>query len=481
LLPFRLALLYFGISRQITMFTGISGKSFQISEHAEKLGLQETVGEDLRHLLFGWVGFSKKNKKFINKFIRFWNDINLFFYFCLGIIASVLFHLNVGRTDSVWETDIKPLWMIISQKEFFIKMVSYSSDFPVFGDKLTSLWDLLKKYISVTVPPLINTLKWGAFFLPTFIFALLYWFDRKKSKVLLIVDDLDRLDSYEILDIIESLKLLLEDRRFSDLIQVVIICERISLKRAFRRKYEGIYYTQVDAENETLKYSHDGLSLEQLIEENIQKLFISHIYLPPLGEDERKTVLEHFLKDDDDDENEKIQHGLELNPNSSNRNISNRSKERKKIIPQFDFNSIFKDNAKPKEAPSQVALDEMLYANDVSENSEPSNVDRFNEKKRSSNNSLNYSDRPNNPLDDNDRKALREGFEKLSDWVTLGPRAIQSYIFRYQLARELLLTAREEKYINASKLARNLALKLSGKPLETDLDENMKAVLSEVA
>ena len=82
-------------------------------------------------------------------------------------------------------------------------------------------------------------------------------------------------------------------------------------------------------------------------------------------------------------------------------------------------------------------------------------------------------------LDDKERKALLDARSELSNWVRLGPRAIQSYIFRYQLARELL-KARNE-FVDSSQLARNLARKLSGEPLETGISKNMEAVLNEVA
>ena len=476
LFPLRLVPLLLGISLNVSRFTGVSGKSFQIPEHAEKLGLQETVGEDLRHLLFGWVGFGVKNQKFIDKFIRFWKPWNFFLYFALGLFIAFLFGRNIIASQTFWQNDILPLWMSFSQGDFFKEIVSGIKNMPVFGPKIDSSIGGLSKLIGVTVPPFISKLLvWSSWVIFPFLPLPLILLDREKSKVLLIVDDLDRLDSDEILNIIESLKLLLEERCFSDLIQVAIICERRSLERAFRKKYEGIYVEHLVFEDRVSNKFYDGLSVEQLVEENIQKLFVSHIYLPPLGEDEQEAVMKHFL------------------------GYGKNTKDEEKL-PKVDGN--IHDSDTIREDTSAVAgNDTLTNTGFTSDDNDKRNENLFLKKSRKKVTSttvdiLSKIESKKNkvftkfgwkkielPFDEtlteDERKALLDAHNELSGWVRIGPRAIQSYIFRYQLARELLKARKE--FVDSSQLARNLAKKLSGKPLEDGLSKNIEAVLSEIA
>lgn len=474
LFPLRIVPLILGISFNVSRFTGVSGKSFQIPEHAEKLGLQETIGEDLRHLLFGWVGFGVKNQKFIDRFIRFWKPWNFVLYFTLGLFIAFLFGRNVMASQTFWQNDILPLWTSFSQGDFFKEIVASIKNIPVIGPKLNSLIGELSKLISVNVPPFISSLLvWGSWFIFPLLPLPLILLDREKSKVLLIVDDLDRLNSGEILDIIESLKLLLEERYFSDLIQIAIICERRSLERAFWKKYEGMYLEEGKAENITLRGFHDGLSLEQLVEENIQKLFVSHIYLPPLGSEEQDKIMKYFLGYEENI-SEKPPKGVDypasFNTTRTDRPIADNSGILSNAGFAADDNSERNANSflrKPREKEVSTTMD-ILSKLDSKKNKV---FAKFGWKKIE----LPF----NETLTEDEREALLNAHNELSGWVRLGPRAIQSYIFRYQLARELLKARKE--FVDSAQLARNLAKKLSGKPLEDDLSENTKAVLNEIA
>ena len=95
---------------------------------------------------------------------------------------------------------------------------------------------------------------------------------RDKKRLLLVVDDLDRMPSGEMLEIVESLKLFLESRAMRETVQLFLICEEEALRRALADKYGGT---------------------TRALEENLQKLFIAHLRLPQLSSSEQEEVLTH--------------------------------------------------------------------------------------------------------------------------------------------------------------------------------------------
>ena len=56
------------------------------------------------------------------------------------------------------------------------------------------------------------------------------------SKALLIVDDLDRCDPSQMVEIIESIKLLLEDEQIHDRVQVVMLLQEENIRSAILGK-----------------------------------------------------------------------------------------------------------------------------------------------------------------------------------------------------------------------------------------------------
>jgi hypothetical protein len=110
--------------------------------------------------------------------------------------------------------------------------------------------------------------------------------------VLLIVDDLDRCEPAHMSTVIESLKLLVEDHTLQGRVQVVALVEEETLRWAIECRFKGRVADLPETER--------AQELERLIAEHLQKLFIGHMRLPPLGHDELEEVLDKYLGGHDD-------------------------------------------------------------------------------------------------------------------------------------------------------------------------------------
>ena len=473
----RLGMSLLGTWRNLSMLTGLSKKSFRIAEHQEKLGLQEVIGEDLRGLLIGWVGFGRNSKRVKGNIIKFWKKSYLLIYIILVAALSISIH------SSIWATN--------SQLSQLIEFIGTFPSNTLYGDE----FEALLKVIQPTLEKLLSGFIVSDFiriFFPGFIFIIflspllcLTRIGLKKSKVLLIVDDLDRLPSNEILEIIESLKLLLEGE-INELIQVVVICEERFLEKAFCEKYDGPY----DIENLNER--------KNLIEENIQKLFISYLRLPPISIDEQKEFISNLINYEplnnlDDSGNESSGSSLprsseandpihlEYDGNMKSKNLGGTLSEWLISFLRVLRNSVFRYKlAGPFLKMDNKADDESFFPSSTNsrDKSKPlGNPDTRENESSSQSFEANVSE----DLEYDEKVALHDSLDKLSEWVTLGPRALQSFVFRYKLARQLL-KARGRKNIDASELAQLLAMRLSGQlSSEAVIDEDIKNVLEEVA
>ncbi len=104
-----------------------------------------------------------------------------------------------------------------------------------------------------------------------------------KKDIVLFVDDLDRCDEQNILKLIDSLRIIAENKAISDkLIIIAAIDERI-LKKVIRNKYQTI--------------ENDEKMLDILQQEYIEKLFIFAIKLPKLSEKQKIEVLNNFISE----------------------------------------------------------------------------------------------------------------------------------------------------------------------------------------
>lgn len=113
---------------------------------------------------------------------------------------------------------------------------------------------------------------------------LKFWFRKDPNrKVLLFVDDIDRCSEDRIIQIVDSLRVMLEDEEiYAHLIVVAAIDERI-LRRAIRTKYKQLVVGDDQTKHE---------KLNELTEEYMDKLFITGIRLGELTPGEKHKIFE---------------------------------------------------------------------------------------------------------------------------------------------------------------------------------------------
>lgn len=116
-----------------------------------------------------------------------------------------------------------------------------------------------------------------------------------KQKVLLLVDDIDRCEESKIMQIIDSLRVMLEDKLIYERVIVIAAIDEEVLKRAIRWKYSASLDSSfVNEKIDKVEYQKiidkRNAVLEDLVKEYMDKLFVSGIKLGVLSEEEVKEM-----------------------------------------------------------------------------------------------------------------------------------------------------------------------------------------------
>jgi hypothetical protein len=228
----------------------------QVADHSQKLGLQATIGDDLKALLMGWLPkFEWIPSPFLqaNSWKSTIAKISWLGVFCyLGLATWIFFLLapeEIGKTH-----------------------------LPLIGKVDTS--------IPIWLIPIIQRI-WLVF---AFIFpAAALLLARGPSRILLVVDDLDRCPPEQILEIIESIMLLLDDYEIQRRLQVAILVEEAAVHHAIVEKYRYLWYDSANSRSNEIR--------ARVIQENIEKLFLVHLRLEPLNTAEIVEVAERYTRD----------------------------------------------------------------------------------------------------------------------------------------------------------------------------------------
>jgi hypothetical protein len=146
------------------------------------------------------------------------------------------------------------------------------------------------------------------------------WIPRKKlvldKKIMLFVDDLDRCRDERLIQIIDSMRVMLEDKVICRRVVALIAVDERILTRAIRFKYQNI----IEEDDEK---KGDGLTVDKLTREYLDKLFLLGIKLNPLRDTEKNEILANIAKGriapSDERSNETGGKLTELQPTSENR------------------------------------------------------------------------------------------------------------------------------------------------------------------
>jgi hypothetical protein len=314
----------------------LSHRFLSTARHAEKLGLQATIGKDLAALLKGWMPKDSLGNRFA---------VLLYFIIVLGVGWSA------------W------LWF----------------EFP-------NSTSVASPCVRIAAVGLIIVLGFAAF-----CWAMKAWGGPKR--ILLVVDDLDRCPQEQLLSVVESIKLLVEDREVSRRMQVVMLIEEDILNRAILKKYEVLR----DASKGPQRSKK--FTAENILRENCEKLFSAHLRLPPLSREEVRDILFSFAA---------------ANAEQSAK-LRNEAKARERVHQYVPPAPVMPASASPI-APEIAPVAQ-------SRNPDASAI------------------RETYILSALERRALWTAIETIGlphDEYTWGPRSIRGVIFRYQLARLIL-------------------------------------------
>lgn len=243
-----------------------------------------------------------------------------------------------------------------------------------------------------------------------------------EKKILLVVDDVDRCSEEKIIEIIDSLRVILEDDKIHNKISVLISADERILKRAIKHKYLKLFGNDLN----TGQYKDDSFNINDVMREYMDKLFLCGIRLGDLTNVEKTEIVYAFTN---------------------------------KMIIEDDKvgNEFFNQNR------GVDTIEENIGGVDNE------SLDKFNRSKKVDNNQLTIEEGGN----------IIEAVDSV-DGIT--PRQIDIFIFRYLLARNILLK-KSIKY-NSSHLCGAMAdymISKSGKINENEIvDSKVEKVLEMV-
>jgi len=223
---------------------------YKFASHSDKLGLQAAIGDDLRALLLAWC--RKDPKTFTKKHL-----VTLLWPYLIYMTAALMI------TWKLWPVMEKTNWTIPLIGEFSNGVNIY------FGLMIYSVWCLFW----VVIP------------------YVLYFFPRKSTgRVLLVVDDLDRCEPIQMLEIIESTMLILDDEDVHQHLQVCMLIDESAFFHALIDKYDHLLNIEhLDREHQ--------YSPARIFRENLEKFFLIHLRLSALTDNEIAEVMEGYVQE----------------------------------------------------------------------------------------------------------------------------------------------------------------------------------------
>ena len=235
-----------------------------VASHDAKLGMLAIIGDDVRTLLAAWTaplkGDTKGQPGPRTRLGRlFWP------LFIIAVTAAAWF-AGLNSPSGLGDTWlIKELPSIVPDAvtEFF--KGSVASTGASFGD-----WLLALAWLSLSI--ILLPLPW-------------LWPSKRPHRVLLIVDDLDRCTPDEMLDVIESMKLLVDDPDIHNRLQILMLVDETVLNHAIALRYRTMIedrasgMTSTDMDADRIRRARN-----EIIAEQNEKLFACSMRLAPLTE-----------------------------------------------------------------------------------------------------------------------------------------------------------------------------------------------------
>jgi energy-coupling factor transporter ATP-binding protein EcfA2 len=269
------AMLYLG-----AVSTSVSGKvkalfakHLRLTQVDERLGMLALVGDDVRALLAGWTRGLKED------------------------------------SDDRQRPDLPPGRLVLPVLAILVVALVWAvglswSDLPVPKDSSGKiLAELIPHPWAQAIGPLQNAKPGPASLGQWLVFALwlllalamlaLPWLALwgRPNRILLVIDDLDRCTASEMLNVIEAMKLLVDDPMVNRRLQVLMLVDESVLNHAIAIRYAAMIKDRAaDFEGDAQRTARE-MARDEIIAEQNEKLFACHLRLAPMNEKDIEEVV----------------------------------------------------------------------------------------------------------------------------------------------------------------------------------------------
>lgn len=232
----------------------IAQSYFSTPDHTEKLGLQATVGQDLKNLLSVWISPATSSQARRQRRIAVC-DFSKWYPARWGLVVLILL-----------------IWLTVAFVS--VKLHRYSASQPTTDSRTAENASPAKKYewgsgVSIASDVLLFLTALSA----SVFVVLISQKPEQYGRIFLIVDDLDRCEPDQMLSVIESLRLFLDDVEVSMRLQIAMLLDRDIFKQALIKT----------AERRGILLDGAPRTKAKLFREQEEKLFVASLQLPPLA------------------------------------------------------------------------------------------------------------------------------------------------------------------------------------------------------
>jgi hypothetical protein len=227
------------------------GKRYaSLSRHGDQLGMQGLIGDALRALMVAWIpGEQTKGA---------------------DQSSPSLGESGVSEVSSRWD-----------RRSWLPAVLALSA--------FAFVWLLLLWQIGTYLAHYLVLVLWIA------AAALTLWVVHRKSdnpdRILVVVDDLDRCAPAEIIDLIDSLKLLLEDPIIQKRVQIMMLVDEDVLDHAIAEKFANLIEDRAAGLG---RYTRPETARSDVVHEHTEKLFACHLRLPAINSSEIGPLITHY-------------------------------------------------------------------------------------------------------------------------------------------------------------------------------------------
>jgi hypothetical protein len=223
-----------------------------------------------------------------------------------------------------------------------------------------------------------------------FVFLIKSWNKYLDGKrLLLFIDDLDRCSHHSLIEIVDSLRVMLDDEEINRHVLVLMALDEDKLQRVVYTKYDNLFKENVELETIAIEY--------------LDKLFISAIKLYPISDDERAEYIKKIATQIN---SEKFETSVEKGPENEEKT-----------------NNAADAFGEKEDSQSTVEKEKVVFERSVDKESQEE-VETFQN------------------LNESEVNTLAEKIKKTDKELT--PRQIRIVVYRYLLARNLWLAMAKE-------------------------------------